>query len=254
MTHFYETSYANIHRGVYDLGRALDRGLRGRPREGARVRERRVGARDRLHAQRTAALNLVAYAWGLDNLGARRPRARHRARAPLELRPVAVHRRADGRRASRSIPIDDNGELAARRARRARDARARRRSSPSNLVSNSLGTINPIAARRPGRTSAARSWSSTPRRPRRTGRWTSRRSAADFLAFTAHKMCGPTGSACSGAGAELLEAMSPFELGGADDPQGHGREDDLERAAAQVRGGHAADRRGGRPRQRPSTT
>ena len=47
---FYETSYANVHRGVYLLVGAGDRGVRGRPRDGARVRERAGGARADLHA------------------------------------------------------------------------------------------------------------------------------------------------------------------------------------------------------------
>ena len=38
MTTFYETSYANVHRGVHVLGERATAGARGRPREGARLR------------------------------------------------------------------------------------------------------------------------------------------------------------------------------------------------------------------------
>src|SRR5204863_180132 len=37
---------------------------------------------------------------------------------------------------------------------------------------------------------------------------------ADFVAFSAHKMCGPTGIGALWARAELLEAMPPFLGGG----------------------------------------
>jgi cysteine desulfurase/selenocysteine lyase len=37
---------------------------------------------------------------------------------------------------------------------------------------------------------------------------------ADFVGFTGHKLCGPTGIGALWGRAEHLEAMSPFELGG----------------------------------------
>ena len=40
LPHFYETSYANVHRGVYTLAERATAGLRGRAREGARVHQR----------------------------------------------------------------------------------------------------------------------------------------------------------------------------------------------------------------------
>ena len=36
----------------------------------------------------------------------------------------------------------------------------------------------------------------------------------DFLAFSGHKICGPTGIGVLWGSAELLEAMEPFILGG----------------------------------------
>src|SRR5262249_40103439 len=36
----------------------------------------------------------------------------------------------------------------------------------------------------------------------------------DFLGFTSHKLCGPTGAGALWGRAELLEAMEPFEMGG----------------------------------------
>ena len=76
----------------------------------------------------------------------------------------------------------------------------------------------------------------------------------DFLAFSSHKMCGPSGVGALWGRKELLESMAPFNLGGADDPLGSMRADDVGRAAVQVRGGDAArsPRRSGSERR--STT
>ena len=61
-------------------------------------------------------------------------------------------------------------------------------------VSNMLGTINPVARDRPPRPRGRRARrASTPPRPRRSCRSTWRRCGADFLAFTGHKVVGPTG-------------------------------------------------------------
>ena len=81
-------------RGLPALG-ARHRGVRGRAEDGRRPAERPVGARGDLHAQRHRGDQPRRV-----RLGARQPRAgrrrrHHRARAPRELRPVAVHRAAD---------------------------------------------------------------------------------------------------------------------------------------------------------------
>ena len=69
MTRFYETSYANIHRGVYDLGERATEAYEG-AREKARAFVNAESTREVVFTHNvTAAINLVAYGWGLDNLG-----------------------------------------------------------------------------------------------------------------------------------------------------------------------------------------
>ena len=98
--------------------RARDRRARGRPREGARVRQRaRPSARSSSSATRPRALNLVAYAYGLARLGPgdvvlATELEHHSNFVPWQY--VANRTGAE----FRIIPIDDNGDLAARRARR----------------------------------------------------------------------------------------------------------------------------------------
>src|SRR6266852_1580875 len=66
---FYETSYSNVHRGVYLLAeRATERFESAREKVRALVNA--ASTREIVFTRSaTEALNLVAYAWGLDSLG-----------------------------------------------------------------------------------------------------------------------------------------------------------------------------------------
>ena len=69
MTNFYETSYANVHRGVYELGERATAALEG-AREKVRAFVNAPSAREIIFVRNaTEAINLVAYAWGLARLG-----------------------------------------------------------------------------------------------------------------------------------------------------------------------------------------
>src|SRR5881227_2272367 len=69
MREFYETSYANVHRGVYQLAERATAALEG-SREKVRALVNAPAAREVIFVRNaTEGLNLVAYAWGLNNLG-----------------------------------------------------------------------------------------------------------------------------------------------------------------------------------------
>ena len=76
----------------------------------------------------------------------------------------------------------------------------------------------------------------------------------DFYAFSGHKMYGPTGIGVLYGKAALLDAMPPYQGGGDMIASVTFEKTHLQRAAEQVRGGHAEHRRRGRPSARPSTT
>ena len=66
---YYETSYANVHRALYELGEKATAGYEG-ARETVRAYLNAETTREIVFTRgATEALNLVAYAWGLDNLG-----------------------------------------------------------------------------------------------------------------------------------------------------------------------------------------
>src|SRR6266545_9896 len=66
---FYEHSYANVHRGVYQLAERATAGYEG-AREKTRAFINAPSTREIVFTRSaTEGINLVAYAWGLDNLG-----------------------------------------------------------------------------------------------------------------------------------------------------------------------------------------
>ena len=73
---------------------------------------------------------------------------------------------------------------------------------------------------------------------------------ADFYVFTGHKVYGPTGIGVLYGKREWLEKMPPYQGGGEMIREVRAGRDHLQRPAAPLRGRHAGDRRGGRPRRR----
>src|SRR3954447_4018809 len=69
MREFYETSYSNVHRGVYQLAERATEGYEG-AREKVRAFVNAASTREIVFTRSaTESINLVAYAWGLDKLG-----------------------------------------------------------------------------------------------------------------------------------------------------------------------------------------
>ncbi len=113
--------------------------------------------------------------------------------------------------------------------------------------SNVLGTVNPVSpilarAREVGALMMLDASQSVPHLPVDVTEL-----GVDFVAFTGHKMVGPSGIGVLWGRRELLEAMPPF-LGGGEMIEAVWMDRSTYAAhPAQVRGRHPADRRGHRP-------
>jgi cysteine desulfurase / selenocysteine lyase len=212
MTEFYETSYANIHRGVYDLGERATEAYEG-ARDKARAFINAESVKEVVFTRNvTAALNLVAYAWGLDNLSPGdvvlvTEMEHHSNFVPWQY--IAARTGAE----FIAVPVDDQGELQLDELD-ALGSRGRIKVVACTYVSNSLGTVNPIErlttwAHDQGAIMVVDAAQAAPHRPVDV-----QALGCDFLGFTGHKLCGPTGIGVLWGRRELLEAMSPFELGG----------------------------------------
>jgi cysteine desulfurase / selenocysteine lyase len=209
---YYETSYANVHRAVYELGELATAGYED-AREKVRAFVNAESTREVVFTRgATEALNLVAYAWGLDNLGPGdvvvvTELEHHSNFVPWQY--VASRTGAE----FAAIPIDDQGELRLD-ALDEIAARGRVKVVAVGHVNNSLGTVNPVErvaawAHGEGAIAVVDACQAAPHR-----RLDVQSLGADFVAFTGHKMCGPTGIGVLWGRRELFERMSPFQLGG----------------------------------------
>jgi cysteine desulfurase / selenocysteine lyase len=212
MTDLYETSYANIHRGVYDLGERATAAYEG-AREKVRAFVNAETTREIVFTHNvTAALNVVAYGWGLDNLGPGdvvlvTEMEHHSNFVPWQY--IAGRTGAE----FAVIPVNAQGELQLDELDRLA-SRGNIKVLACAHVSNSLGTINPIErliawGHDQGALVVVDGAQGVPHRAVDV-----QALGADFYAFTGHKMCGPTGIGVLWGKAEHLEQMSPFELGG----------------------------------------
>jgi cysteine desulfurase/selenocysteine lyase len=210
--HFYETSYANVHRGVYYLAEKATAGYEGARETVARFINAPTPREVVFTRNATEGINLVAYAWGLTNLGPGdlvlvTELEHHSNFVPWQY--IAKRTEAD----FRMLPLDEQGELRLDLLDElAGDAQVR--VVAAGLVSNSLGTINPIdrlAAWAHAR-GAILVCDAAQGAPHRTV--DVQALDADFVAITAHKLCGPSGVGALWGRMELLQEMEPFNLGG----------------------------------------
>jgi len=211
LVRYYEQYNANVHRGIYRIAEQATEAY-----EAARAKVAgfiNAGSPAELVFTRgtTEAINLVAYSWGRANVRAGdeilvTEMEHHSNLVPWQM--LAAER--DARLLV--VPFDDQGMLVV-------DDFDRLLSERTKLValthqSNVLGTINPVRelaakAHAAGALVLVDGAQSAPHMPVDV-----RALGVDFYAFSAHKMCGPTGAGALWARYELLDAMPPFQGGG----------------------------------------
>jgi cysteine desulfurase/selenocysteine lyase len=212
MTNFYETSYANVHRGVYALAERATEAFEGSREKIARFVNAPTSREIVFTRNATEALNLVAYAWGVPNLGPGdvvvvTELEHHSNFVPWQY--IARQRGAE----FRMIPLTESGELDLD-ALDGLAGEGQVKVVATNLVSNALGTVNPVErltawAHEQGAIMVVDAAQAAPHRPIDV-----QAIGCDFLAFSAHKLCGPSGVGALWGRRELLEEMEPFNLGG----------------------------------------
>jgi cysteine desulfurase / selenocysteine lyase len=211
MNRFYRWSNANIHRGIHTLAEestALYEGARQKVADFIHAESARQIIFTR---NATESINLVAYSWGRANL---QPgdvvilteMEHHSNLVPWQILAAEKDLRLE------FIPVTPDGLLDL-------DAYRQLLTLEPKLVafthmSNVLGTITPAGeiirlAHQAGAVALVDGAQSVPHLPVDV-----QDLGADFLAFSAHKMCGPTGIGVLYGRKQLLEAMPPFMGGG----------------------------------------
>jgi len=211
MAEYYETTHANVHRGVYAIAEEATARY-----EGARARIGRfIGAPSErgvlISKNVTESLNLVAQAWGRANLSAGDVVVLTEMEHHANLVPWLMLKEQVGIEL-RYIGLTDDGQLDLSNLDQLLDGA---KLLGVTATSNVLGTINPVrqlsdAAHAAGAVVVVDGAQYTPHQ-----RTDVVALGADFFAFTGHKMLGPTGVGVLWGREELLEAMPPF-LGGGD--------------------------------------
>ncbi|OGT27807.1 MAG: cysteine desulfurase [Gammaproteobacteria bacterium RBG_16_66_13] len=212
MSRFYEQTNANIHRGVHRLAEEATAAFEDARAEVARF----IGAPSSrtivFTRNTTEAINLVARSWGGANLKQGDVVVLTEMEHHSNLVPWQMLAAERGLRLE-FIPVTPEGRLDLAGLPQLLGLRPRLVALAH--MSNMLGTINPVAeiaeqAHQAGALVLIDAAQSVPHMAVDVGRL-----EADFLAFSAHKMCGPTGIGVLYAREDLLEAMPPF-LGGGD--------------------------------------
>ncbi|MBF6599740.1 MAG: cysteine desulfurase [Dehalococcoidia bacterium] len=212
LVHYYEHENANIHRGLHTLAEEATAAYEAsRLKVGEFINAEHPGQEIIFTRNTTESINLVANAWGRKNL---KPgdeivfsaMEHHSNLIPWQLIALATGARL------RFIELDESGHL------RRDDALAkigeRTKIVAITQMSNVLGTINPVKelaqlAHRAGAVVLVDGAQSVPHMPVDV-----RDIDCDFLAFSAHKMLGPTGVGVLYGKRDLLEVMDPFLGGG----------------------------------------
>ncbi len=208
---YYRHTNANVHRGLHQLSQEASiayEDAHDRVAEfiGAEGREEIV-----FNKNATESMNTVAYAWGLAELGPGDEvvltEMEHHA-ALVTWQQIAKKTGAT----VRYIPVDEEGYLDM-------DAASELITDDTEMVSvvhvsNTLGTVNPVSeladiAHDHDSLFFVDAAQSVPHMPVDVGDID-----ADFLAFSGHKMCGPTGIGVLYGKEHILEEMQPYLYGG----------------------------------------
>ena len=209
--HAYRSTYANVHRGAYLLSQEATELYEEARRKVARFLN--ASSEDEVIFTRsaTAAVNLFAYGWGLNTL---KPGDRvltsvmehHSNIVPWQI--IARHTGAE----LAYLEITDDFRIDLGQAQSILDERVKILALTG--MSNVLGTMPPVAelarmARAAGAVVLVDGAQLVPHAPVDV-----QAMGADFLAFSGHKMLGPTGIGVLWGRRELLEEMEPAEGGG----------------------------------------
>jgi cysteine desulfurase / selenocysteine lyase len=211
LLHYYEHDNANIHRGVHALSMRSTE-AHDAARETVKRFINAESSREIVFVRgATEAINLVAQAYGRENISAGDEVLITAMEHHSNIVPWQLLCEETGARLV-VAPIDDSGELRMDELEKLLGPQTRILAIPH--VSNALGTVNPVKqivemAHRHDVAVLVDGAQAVPHLPVDV-----RQLNCDFYAFSGHKVYGPTGIGVLYGKAELLDAMPPYQGGG----------------------------------------
>ncbi|MEX0824637.1 MAG: SufS family cysteine desulfurase, partial [Pirellulaceae bacterium] len=210
----YTNYYANVHRGIHTLSEAsTDRYEEARRVTGAFLNASSI--REIIFtAGTTAAINAVARAWGDANVGKGDVILLTMMEHHANIVPWHQLSERTGCRIVFAPLIEDGRVDDAALIQLLEEHAPRLKLFAFTAVSNVLGTVNPVAkwtaaAHDAGALALVDAAQAAPHQPIDVQAWD-----ADFVVFSGHKVCGPTGIGVLYGRERLLDAMPPFLGGG----------------------------------------
>ena len=212
MNRYYSHYNANVHRGIHTLSEEATTEYEGVRNKVAHFINASSHNEIIYTRNTTESINLLAHSWGRANLAPNDAvlitgMEHHSNIVPWQILQAQIGFEL------RYVPVTDQGELDLDSLDRLLDEKVKLFSFMH--MSNVLGTINPAAylierAHAVGALTHIDGAQSVPHMPIDV-----QQLDCDFLSFSSHKMCGPTGLGILWGRRHLLEAMPPF-LGGGD--------------------------------------
>lgn len=211
MADYNRKEHANIHRGVYDLSQKATEAY-------DKVRQQ---VKYLIHAERdeeiiftkgtTESFNLLAHSYGLPNLKPGDEVVISQAEHHSNIVPWQQVCALTGA-TLKYLPVDDDGRIVESAIEQVITQRAKIVSI--TMVSNAFGTVQPVSqvikrAHEVGAVAALDAAQAVPH-----SQVNVRKLEADFIAFSSHKMFGPTGVGVLYGRYELLDQMIPYQTGG----------------------------------------
>lgn len=210
MSTYYETANANVHRGSHNLTAAASQQMEAARKGVARFIG--AGSADEIVFTKNAteSLNLIVGSWGRANLGPGDAVVITEAEHHANIVPWQMLAAEKGFEI-RWIPVREDGHLDLATLPQLLDGASMVSVTSMSNVLGSLTDLDQIsaAARAAGALVAVDGCQSVPHLPTDLSAMD-----IDFMAFSGHKMCGPTGVGVLWGRPELLDDMPPFLGGG----------------------------------------
>jgi cysteine desulfurase/selenocysteine lyase len=212
LRNYYEKDNANVHRGIHELSNRATAAFEAARARAAKFINARSAEEIVFTRGTTEGINLVASAWGSKHIKAGDKILLTEMEHHSNIVPWQLLAERTG---AKLLFLPITGDIGLLDMNHLDEWLTKEVKLFAMMhISNSLGTINPVAemcarARKLGVTTLVDAAQSAGHRPLDV-----QEMGCDFLVFSGHKMCGPTGIGVLYGRHEVLEKMPPYQGGG----------------------------------------